>query len=730
MFAVLLAILNLLRPTPSILQKAPEQGDIAEDDVIAPFTFFIQKPEEELQKERQAAADAVPTVVDFDRERTEKVLSEFKAFLARVHFIAIQRKSIQAKIEEISSINPGVSAETILDLLRNRDNVYRDAMISALGEILDMGVIADKADLTSAAHGRLMIVENGDETLRGLESTLDSTEARNLVKELATQTEGTDERRTRSFVETVMSFVVPNLSENVSETQSRKQKAVSDISPVKGVVLKGEMIVRAHDVVTNDVVEKLRSLGITKGDMVAPSRTLISALGQNLLYCIVLGVLAAFLFFFRGDFFKNYSVLVLIAVIFTVTMAFSAVVLRLNIGSMYLVPVAAASMLTCMLLGAGVGTAVTLAVAVLVAVFTGLRVPGMLVALFGGLAGVYSVRGIKRRHEFYRAVIIVSLANVICIVGIELYRLTPFPDILRLSGFGVLNAFACTFGVVGLLPLCEHAFGLTTNIRLLELADLNRPLLKELAIKAPGTFHHSMVTSNLAQAAAEAVGANPLLARVGAWYHDIGKMAKPNYFIENQVGGKNPHDELSPKISSLVVAAHIKDGVELARKADLPTDIVDILEQHHGTALMVQFYDKFQTLHPDEEVSDANFRYPGPKPRSKEAAIVMLADSVEARARSLDSPTPSRLKAVIKEMVDAKLKEGQLGESELTMNDLQRITESFLPVLIGCFHPRVEYPSAEREKNGNLRGRSPARVRSEAGRRKSSSEARPSQRKS
>jgi len=718
MFLIVLAMVNVLYPARPALQKVPKEGDIAREDVIAPFTFFIEKSHAELESEWKAVIEAVPTVLDFDSDRTSKIVSDFRSFLSKVSSIAKEGRPIRKAIEEINSLNPAMSAEAISGLIRNRDAKFDKAMTGVLKDVLDRGVIASREELALSGGSKVAVVKRGKETTRGVETILDSISATNLIKELATQLAGSGQLRMETFVEAVSSFIAPNIAINVKETHSRKEEAKLGVATTKGTVLKGEMIVRAHDVVTAEVAEKLRSLEMNKGGMPIPSSMISSAAGRNILYCIVLGVLSAYLFLFKGVFFKNYSMLVLLSLLFTVAVALSAVILRLDAGSVYLVPIAITSILACVLLDAQIGVALTLALSVLFAVFTGLRVPVMLVALSGGLAAVYSVRSITRRYEFYRAVLFVSLANVLCILGLELFRLTPMAQILRASGFGVLNAFASTFVAFGLLPLCEHAFGVTTDIRLLELSDLNRPLLRELAMKAPGTFHHSIVVSNLAQAAAEAVGANSLLARVGSYYHDIGKMIRPDYFIENQTGKKNPHDELAPKMGSLIVMSHIKDGIELAKKAGLPKTIIDIVAQHHGTGLMVWFYDKGLAHYLDDGISDIHFRYPGPKPQSREAGIVMLADSTEARARSMESPTPNRLHGVIKEIIDDRLKEGQLDETDLTMRDLHKISERFLPVLIGIFHPRIGYPSVERDKNGNLRKRSSGKVRSETGGRK------------
>ena len=263
--------------------------------------------------------------------------------------------------------------------------------------------------------------------------------------------------------------------------------------------------------------------------------------------------------------------------------------------------------------------------------------------------------------------------------------------VLSLCGYGLFNGFISPILTIGLLPIFESIFDVSTDITLLELSDLNRPLLKRLALEAPGTYHHSIIVANLAEAAAKAIGANVLLARVGAYYHDIGKIEKPEYFVENQTGAKNKHEKLVPSMSALILESHVKEGVEMAVEANLPKRIIDFIQEHHGTTLMSYFYNKALEQGATQELMD-EYRYPGPKPRSKETAIVMLADAVEAASRTLDDPKPSRMKSLIKKIIDSKLQAGELADSNLTFRELFAIQQSFLPVLISVFHPRVEYP--------------------------------------
>jgi putative nucleotidyltransferase with HDIG domain len=254
------------------------------------------------------------------------------------------------------------------------------------------------------------------------------------------------------------------------------------------------------------------------------------------------------------------------------------------------------------------------------------------------------------------------------------------------------------------LPVFESLLGFTTNLTLLELSNLNHPLLRRLALEAPGTYHHSMIIGNLAEAAAEAIDANALLARVGSYFHDIGKMDKPEYFVENQQHLRSKHEKLPPSMSALILESHVKRGRELALQHDLPDAVIDFIEQHHGTTTMSFFYHKAQQQTLNEPVREEDYRYPGPRPQTRETAIVMLADSVEAVSRTLDDPKPGRLQTAIHKVVETKFSAGQLEECDLTLKDLNRIEESFLKILLGVFHSRIDYPSPAREDEAERTG--------------------------
>ncbi|MBW1765333.1 MAG: HDIG domain-containing protein [Deltaproteobacteria bacterium] len=373
----------------------------------------------------------------------------------------------------------------------------------------------------------------------------------------------------------------------------------------------------------------------------------------------------------------------------------------------------------------GIGTATTFAL--IISVFASLLVEGR-VELFifffiSSLLSVHGVRDYLGRGILIKTGLKVGLINIILCLAIEsiygsFYSIEALVAIIAGFAGGFFSGVIAT----GIIPLVEMSFGFTTNIKLLELANLDQPLLKDQMVQAPGTHHHSMIVSNMVEACAESVGANPLLAKVAAYYHDIGKMKKPIYFIENQMGRENKHEKLAPSMSSLVLISHVKDGVELAKEHKLGREIIDIIQQHHGKGLISYFYKKAreQAVSKGSKsaiIKEEGFRYPGPKPQTKEACLVMLADMSEAASRSLVDPTPARIQGMVQKIINMSFSDGQLDECELTLKDLHEIAKSFNKTLGGIFHHRIEYPemSTKTEKrvtNGDSDHDSPEDTRS------------------
>jgi putative nucleotidyltransferase with HDIG domain len=340
----------------------------------------------------------------------------------------------------------------------------------------------------------------------------------------------------------------------------------------------------------------------------------------------------------------------------------------------------------------------SLVISVLASLITGGRVEFFVYFFISSLVAAFGVRSCSERGILIKTGLKVGLIHIILSLSIEMiYGSLYTTEALIASSSGLLGGILIGIIATGILPLIEMSFGFTTDIKLLELGNLDQPLLRELMVQAPGTYHHSVIISNMVEATAKAVDANPLLAKVSAYYHDIGKMKKPLYFIENQIWGENRHEKLAPSMSSLILISHTKDGVDLAKNNKLGREITDIIQQHHGTSLITYFYQKAKERmvakgKKSAEVEEENFRYPGPKPQTKEAGLVMLADMVEAASRSLVDPTPSRIKGMVQKIMNKAFSDGQLGECELTLKDLNEIAKSFNKTLSGIFHQRIEYP--------------------------------------
>ncbi len=366
------------------------------------------------------------------------------------------------------------------------------------------------------------------------------------------------------------------------------------------------------------------------------------------------------------------------------------------------IPVASVAILTTLLYSdIQLGFMMSLLSSVCVSLIVGGDFHFMLVSFIGSLAGAYAVCDARTRGKLIEAGLLVGLTQVVCS-----FLLNPAMQLFLVKDYLLttikplfLNGLISAFVVIATLKIFETLFGVLTNFSLLELADFNQPLLRRLVLEAPGTYHHSLMVSNIAEAASDVIGANALLTRVGAYYHDIGKIEKPEYFTENQLHDNSKHDHIEPSISRLVILNHVKDGIELARRYKLNERIIDFIPQHHGTSLIHYFYQKaLEDASVDETVDQENFRYAGPKPRSRETAIVLLADSVEGAVRTLSDPSPGHIDELVRKIINNKFIDGQLDECDLTLREIEKISSTFVRVLSAIHHTRVKYPE---KKNGN-----------------------------
>lgn len=491
----------------------------------------------------------------------------------------------------------------------------------------------------------------------------------------------------------------PSLQYMRAETLQERNRRARNVTAIQGGVEKGEVIVQNGERVTQDIKQKLTSLERVRNERMASSIVWKQLLGEVLFSVLGFGFFFFYLYLLRPAIWKEDRSLILIALLMSFIVALFGVTVRVPWANLYAVPVALASVLLTIVFNSRIGLFATLILAFTGGQMLGLDLEYTLASFFAGAFGIFSVRDIKNRGQFFVSAGLVFLGYLCVLTASWLFLGTPIDLYGRELIFSAIGA---SFTITASLFLwaLERTFDITTDLTLLELSDTNNQLLRDLSLRAPGSFNHSLQVANLAEAAADRIGAHSLLTRVGALYHDIGKMLKPEYFVENQRAGVNPHDRLKPRMSALIIASHVKEGLEMGKEYNLPQRVLNFIPTHHGTARIEYFYQKAVGQAEDKEspVLESEFRYPGPKPSSKETGILMLADSVEAASRSLDEPSHKRLKSLIDLLFRERIEDGQLDDTDLTFQDLSLIKDTFLKMLMGIYHVRVKYPDQEEEE--------------------------------
>jgi putative nucleotidyltransferase with HDIG domain len=694
---VTVAVIVFLFPVSPVYQppNLPAEGSMAKEEVVAPLTFPILKSEEELQRDKNMVLSNLPVILSYDPAKWDSVAGEVRTFFVRVDSINQDNRIPGSRIRGMRLVFPDLEEEGIFLLSTGDDlETFRSSLLTILKDFYQAGMVEKVEDLPFQDNRKALILSGDTEISTSEDDLLDISKAKERLLSLALVKFEHDQLLVKAMYEIGHRFLAPNLIMNSEETEVRKTRALNAITRQKGMVLEGELILEKNQKVTEEHLDKLSSLyryRMEAGIRSDPWHFLFPLLSRIFFAgAIVLG-LALFLYFVKPDIFFDNARLLMVASTLLLQMVLAYLILFRWELSAYLIPVTIGSMLLTILLDLEVGLIFTFSLGVLLGVVNYFDFKLTFITIVAGSLACFSVKEVTHRYRFYRPMLYVSFAYVVFIYFSESLKLSPSSAIFSLCGYGLFNGFISTILTIGLLPIFESIFDVTTDITLLELSDLNHPLLKRLSLGAPGTYHHSIIVGNLAEAGTKAIGANTLLARVGAYYHDIGKVEKPEYFVENQMGAKSKHEKLTPSMSALILESHVKEGVEMADEANLPKAVIDCIREHHGTTLMRYFYNKALEQGAGEKLID-EYRYPGPKPRSKETAIVMLADAVEAASRVLEDPKPSRIKSLIKKIVDSKLAAGELSDSNLTFKELSAVQQAFLPVLISVFHPRVEYP--------------------------------------
>ena len=678
------------------------EGAVSDKQIIAPFEFSILKDDARYEAERKAAVDAVPPIFTIDSQQTTK----YMARLAALRQAVAARQEYRAEALDLSKLpDMKLSAATRSVLATPRTGLeVVEAVEKFAGRVLATGIVRTTKTVEMVGRDTVRVRSEQRELAVSVATLLDRS---GIAARAGSEAEVLFPRNpaaASAFVEIAEQFIDVNAQYDPTRSAMERAQARDAVSRFDGVVLQGEEIVGSHERITAEDAKKLRSLEYYKrglGEKTSGFERSLPYASKFVISSLFLVVFWAYLHTRRRKILAERHMVVLLAVTSLIVLALGSLVINVLRLPPYLIPVVLVPFLVTLLLDDEVGLLAGIITTLMIATLAGLDLVFIVVSLAAVTTGVYTVIGVRHRRQFYRSMLFVAGAYVVAVFAGGFGSKLPGSTVLLYAGYGILNSFVCVLAATALLPVLESIFGLTTNITLLELSDLNRPLLRRMMIDAPGTYHHSMVVGSLAEAAAEAIGANSLLARVASYYHDIGKISKPEYFVENQRNARSRHDKLSPTMSCLILESHVREGVELAEEEKLPRVIRQLIKEHHGTSLMAFFYQK--ALEIDSDASAEEFRYPGPKPSSKEGAIVMLADSVEAASRSLTSPTPSRIRGVVTRILENRATEGELDECGLTMAELTKIRESFIPILISIFHARPSYPEdVKKKENGDI----------------------------
>lgn len=701
-FCFLIIFVIVLGPRP--YKGDMQEGNFAKMTIKADRDFDVETSidEEATESRKEEAAGKIDNVYDLDGEKLKESIHVISSFFSNLSVIKENETLIEKEkllfLKEKSEIELKDSLFTfLLQLKDNELEEFKETNISILRVTMSKPIMAEEEKKRLLNKSETITVKNKEsERKTAVVNVWTPGEARLYARDLINKSLKKKEAKTIS-IDIVNQAVRPNLIFNEKITEDKKEKAKAEVLPVyhKDKITKNTPIIKEGDVVTK---EHIRYLKLLQEEQSQDKKNIYYYVSITLFVIILFVLFWLYLKLYQKEIISNARYLILIGLLSFISIILAKIIPISPIPS-YLIPLASISMLIAILLNSQLAIVATVFLSIFIGIISGRQLYPFLYGLAGGLAGIYSVRKVRRRGQLLKAGLLVGLISALTIIAIDSFYNLGKDIILKDSLLGIFNGFICAFIVMGILPVLEYIFEITTDISLLELSDLNNPILKEMVIKAPGTYHHSLIVGNLAESAADSIGANSLLARVGAYYHDIGKLVKPEYFSENQMEYDDKHAELTPKMSSLVITNHIKEGVELAKKHRLNKAIIDFIQQHHGTSSTFYFYQRaLEKEDKGGEAREEDFRYPGPLPQTKEVAIVLLADSVEAATRAISQPTAVKIKKTVQKIINNKFIDGQLNDCDLTLKNLHNISESFSMLLAGIYHSRVEYPEPDEDK--------------------------------
>ena len=699
-------------------------GDIADRTIEAPRDFTIEDRDATLQRQEEVRS-TVPVIFDLDLQVNLRTEAELRGAFTEARRLLteeglnhsgsnrLSRAARERLLPALQEFLPRFAQGDVLEIcLRHSFSPsLENQMLVLIEEAMKLpGVVLSRDALLRHQNRGLVLrdsVTKEDELLNDWMALRDLSQARDLLRQNQYQLTAVSGEEKKQIITFLEDWIVPNVSYNESASMELEQLVMQEVDPVLIRIKKGRTLVRAGD----EVEARERVLLEQLMTLQQPRRRLGEFVGVFLIVSFFLFTIWQYFLVYQSGQKKKRNRYLLVALVLCGTLLVTKIFIAMAdviVGSLrieelqdplnfyFLAPLALGTILTVLLVGAQVAILYSLSFAVFVGLLTGQTVM-VVYSLTGSLAAIYLLDQYRERAAIIKGGVFVGAVNIVVVLALQLYssetgfQAVPFA---ARALCGLLSGLFAAMLSSLFLPILESVFGITTDIKLLELSSLNAPILRRLAVEAPGTYHHSIIVGTLAEAGAEAIGANSLLVRVGAYYHDIGKLMTPEYYIENQIYISNKHENLSPSMSSLILASHVKDGLALADEIKLVPEVRDLIPQHHGTRMMKYFYEKARDAADgkDRQVNENDFRYPGPRPQRKEAAILMLADQVEAAARTLQDPNPSQIRGLIRRLIQVNIQERQFDECDITMKDLDKILRAFERVITGMHHHRIEYP--------------------------------------
>ncbi len=700
-------LIVMMFPKGESIESEVTEGAIwTNDDLIAPFSFPIIKEKQTYQKEVLDAEISVYPVFNSITLKGSDSLKAFAEYIISVIDENLDKRSVPYLNPTFLSSKAFTQFLTLRqqqrDLNRGRDKII-DNLFTYAGSIADAinkrGILNLESDakIRDSIAVRVGNIDRIEPISKFYFYDQARRETRNKIREL-----NYSEEIKEALIEFTVHFVYPNIVYNEDATNLEIEQAKNNVSKYAGIVNENERVIAKHDRITKQVKLKIESYKEAKGESIGSEGIILQFIGKFLHISFFITILAIYLYLFRKKIFYDNTKIVLISILVVfvsfVTYLINHIAIKAPIHFLIFVP--AASMIFTIVFDSRVGFYLTVILSLIVGALRGNDYSFMAMNFIAGGLSVYTVRDIKNRTQIFRSFLFILIGYTASILAFGLERFALAETMLIEFAFAASNALISPVLTYGLLIFFERLFNITTDLTLLELSNFDRPLLRELARKAPGTFNHSMTMGTIAEAAAEKIGANSLLARVGAYYHDIGKTTEPQGFVENQMNSQNLHESLPPEESAQMILKHVNEGIELARQHKLPQELIDFIPMHHGTTVSTFFYEKAKALYGEDKVKVDDYKYQGPKPNSRETAIVMLADGCESAVRSITEPDPSKVENMINNIFNSRLKEGQLDDAPITFKDISKMKEAFLSILISQHHRRIKYPKQEDAEQG------------------------------